>query len=67
MQKNLRYKEFTLHSPRRTYLSKLYNSGHNIVDLMAISGHSNPSVFLGYIGERPKGNAKSILKSVGMA
>jgi integrase len=48
--KKRKYELITNHSARRSFCTNTYNQGVDIMQIMAISGHSSPNVLLGYIG-----------------
>ena len=48
--KKRKYELITNHTARRSFCTNTYNQGVDILQIMAISGHSSPNVLLGYIG-----------------
>jgi len=50
LKKKRKYELLTNHTARRSFCTNCYNAGVDIVQIMAISGHSNPNIMLGYIG-----------------
>ncbi len=55
-----RYSLVSSHTARRSFCTNAYKEGMHVLDIMSISGHSSPEVFLNYIKATPRDRLNQI-------
>ncbi len=55
-----RYQLISSHTARRSFCTNAYKEGMHVLDIMSISGHSSPEVFLNYIKATPRDRLNQI-------